>query len=109
MKNDGLKLVIHHPLDDFPGRFEQTSPAISASTLWDKDRDDPPQLGGDTSFVPNHLHKFDEGAPLIACDRVDTLQLLSSCFIPCSHSFRCSVLIWDAPTLWPLETSDMAV
>ncbi len=36
-KNDSFELVIHHTLDGFPYPFEQTDPAISASTFWDED------------------------------------------------------------------------
>ncbi len=68
--------MIHHSLNDLPDLFEQSYPAIFSAILWDEDRDEQPELGGDTAFVPNFLHEFSEGTPLVVRCGIRTLRLL---------------------------------
>ena len=63
MQGDRLEPFVDHPFNDLPNWLEEADATIIASALWDKDCDDPAQLGWDLALAPDGLEELYQRLP----------------------------------------------
>ncbi len=57
VQGNHLKLMVHHPFNDFTYWLEEANAAIISTAFGDEDSDDPPKLDGYRDCIPDGLDK----------------------------------------------------